>query len=55
MDSPMNGDNWLPTFYVGQHESKRALPVTDRVLRQAQGCNVRPISHEFQDLANEEV
>lgn len=28
-------DDYMPTFYVGHHESKRALPVTDHVLRQA--------------------
>ncbi|KAI9821967.1 MAG: methyltransferase protein [Pycnora praestabilis] len=39
MDSPTGGDDFTPLFYVGQHESKRALPVTDRILRQAQDCN----------------
>ncbi|PBP25742.1 protein arginine N-methyltransferase HSL7 [Diplocarpon rosae] len=29
-------DDYTPTFYVGHHESKRPLPVTDFVLRQAQ-------------------
>lgn len=29
-------DDFTPTFYVGHHESKRPLPVTDFVLRQAQ-------------------
>lgn len=36
--SPM--DDFIPTFYVGQHETKRSLPVTDFVLRQAQDIGV---------------
>lgn len=33
-------DDYTPTFYVGHHESKRPLPVTDFVLRQAQDVGV---------------
>lgn len=33
-------DDFTPTFYVGHHESKRPLPVTDFVLRQAQDVGV---------------
>jgi protein arginine N-methyltransferase 5 len=33
-------DDFIPTFYVGHHETKRALPVTDSVLRQAQDIGV---------------
>lgn len=33
-------DDYVPTFYIGQHESKRQLPVTDFVLRQAQDVGV---------------
>ncbi len=42
MESPtsVTGDDYMPTFYIGQHESKRPLPVTDEVLRQAQDCAV---------------
>ena len=42
MESPtsVTGDDYMPTFYVGQHESRRLLPVTEHVLRQAQDCNV---------------
>lgn len=29
-------DDYVPTFYVGHHESKRALPVSENTLRQAQ-------------------
>ncbi|KAE8453517.1 hypothetical protein EG329_010378 [Mollisiaceae sp. DMI_Dod_QoI] len=29
-------DDFTPTFYIGHHESKRPLPVSDFVLRQAQ-------------------
>ncbi|KAJ5053922.1 uncharacterized protein L3040_000212 [Drepanopeziza brunnea f. sp. 'multigermtubi'] len=35
-DSFAPDDDYTPTFYVGHHESKRPLPVTDFVLRQAQ-------------------
>ena len=31
----------LPMFYVGHHESRRQLPVTEEVLRQAQDSGVR--------------
>lgn len=34
-------EDYTPTFYVGHHESKRPLPVTDFVLRQAQDVGVR--------------
>lgn len=37
-------DDYTPTFYVGHHESKRPLPVTDFVLRQAQDVGVSKIS-----------
>ena len=40
MDASTAVDDYIPTFYVGQHESRRALPVTEHVLRQAQDCNV---------------
>lgn len=33
-------DDFIPTFYVGHHESNRPLPVTDFVLRQAQDIGV---------------
>ena len=38
--SASNGDADATVFYVGQHEPKRTLPVTDQVLRQAQDCGV---------------
>ena len=40
MESPSTVEDLPSTFYVGQHESKRPLPVTSQVLRQAQDCNV---------------
>jgi protein arginine N-methyltransferase 5 len=40
LDSPSPVDDFTPTFYVGHHESKRPLPVTDFVLRQAQDVGV---------------
>lgn len=33
-------EEFVPTFYVGHHDSKRPLPVTDLVLRQAQDIGV---------------
>ena len=33
-------DGYIPTFYVGHHESQRPLPITDFVLRQAQEIGV---------------
>lgn len=44
MDSAAAGDDYMPIFYIGQHESKRALPVSVDVLRQAQDCNVGDLS-----------
>ncbi|TVY81482.1 Protein arginine N-methyltransferase skb1 [Lachnellula suecica] len=35
-DSSSPLEEFMPTFYIGHHESKRPLPVTDFVLRQAQ-------------------
>ena len=40
MDTSMQDDSWMPTFYVGQYETDRALPVTSTVLYQAHDCNV---------------
>lgn len=34
-------EEFMPTFYIGHHEAKRPLPVTDFVLRQAQDAGVR--------------
>jgi hypothetical protein len=39
-DLPSPVDDYTPTFYVGHHESRRPLPVTDFVLRQAQDVGV---------------
>lgn len=36
LDSPSAVQEFTPTFYIGHHESKRPLPVTEFVLRQAQ-------------------
>lgn len=41
MESEGSMGDPMPIFYVGQHESKRVLPVSDDVVRQAQDCNVR--------------
>ena len=40
-DSSSPLEDFIPTFYIGHHESKRPLPVTDFVLRQAQEVGVR--------------
>ncbi|KAI9872717.1 MAG: Protein arginine N-methyltransferase 5, partial [Pleopsidium flavum] len=39
MDSLDAVDEYMPIFFVGQHESSRSLPVSAHVLRQAQDCN----------------
>ena len=39
MESPEQ-DDYVPTFFIGQHESKRSRPVTDEVVRRAHECNV---------------
>ena len=44
-----NTNEVTPVFYVGQHESKRSVPVTADVLQQAQDCNV--CSYPFQQLS----
>jgi protein arginine N-methyltransferase 5 len=36
-------DDYLPTFYVGHHESRRPLPIVNSVLRQAQDVGVSEI------------
>jgi protein arginine N-methyltransferase 5 len=41
---PSPVDDFMPTFYVGHHESNRPLPVTDFALRQAQDVGVCPPS-----------
>jgi hypothetical protein len=33
-------DEFMPIFYVGHHDSKRQLPVSDSVLRRAQDVGV---------------
>jgi hypothetical protein len=33
-------DDYVPIFYVGHHESRRPLPVTELMLRQAQDAGV---------------
>jgi len=40
VDASLLLEEFTPTFYVGHHESKRPLPVTDFVLRQAQDVGV---------------
>jgi protein arginine N-methyltransferase 5 len=41
MDSSNTAGDVLPIFYVGQHETKRALPVTDELVHHAQDLGVR--------------
>ena len=40
MEFASSPDEYMPTFYIGQHESDRTR-VTPELLRQAQDCNVR--------------
>ncbi|KAL8731181.1 MAG: hypothetical protein Q9166_003588 [cf. Caloplaca sp. 2 TL-2023] len=39
MESTNSPTEGLPVYYVGQHESKRQLPISPQTLRQAQACN----------------
>lgn len=39
MESPGSVDDYIPAFYVGQHESDRERPVTDGLVRRAHECN----------------
>lgn len=53
MDSSEAVDDLMPTFCIGQHESKRPLPVTPHTVRQAHDCNVSELQisfHIFADL-----
>jgi protein arginine N-methyltransferase 5 len=45
-------EEFMPTFYVGNHESRRPLPVTEFVLRQAQDVGVRFVAPPNQTPAN---
>ena len=40
MDSPSSNDDYVPTFYIGHHESNREEIVTDEVVRRAHDLNV---------------
>lgn len=40
-------DDYTPTFYIGHHESKRALPISERTLRQAQDVGVSALLFPF--------
>jgi hypothetical protein len=40
VDSSSPVEDFMPTFYVGHHESKRQIPVTEFVLRRAQDVGV---------------
>ncbi|KAF2202151.1 arginine N-methyltransferas-like protein [Delitschia confertaspora ATCC 74209] len=38
MDSASSTGDMMPILYIGQHESKRALPITNELVRHAQDC-----------------
>jgi protein arginine N-methyltransferase 5 len=40
MDSSGPMGETMPMFYIGQHETKRALPVTDELAHHAQDLGV---------------
>ena len=44
MDSESQGEDLMPPFFVGYHETERKLPITSQVLEQALNCNVRLMS-----------
>lgn len=37
-------DDYAPIFYIGQHESKRALPISERVLEKARNIGDTGVS-----------
>ena len=41
MDSPTDLGEAMPMFYVGQHETKRAVPVSAELIHHAQDLGVR--------------
>lgn len=41
MDYSDDADNVVPTFYIGQHESKRTLDVSAELVQHAQDLGVR--------------
>lgn len=49
MDSPV--EDWKPTFWIGQHDSKR-VRVTPELLEQAHACNV---GHRISDPPKREA
>lgn len=64
MDSPNLGgqspyieaapvDDFMPIFYVGHHETKRSLPVSESLLRRAQDVGVRINFHFTLDCADD--
>ncbi|KAF2094784.1 arginine N-methyltransferas-like protein [Rhizodiscina lignyota] len=47
MDSSASGAEPMPIFYVGQHESRRSVPVTEQVLQQARDCGYDMLTTEI--------
>jgi hypothetical protein len=45
MDSPTSTAEMLPLFYVGEHSSKRPLPVSAELVHHAQDLGVSSTSH----------
>ena len=41
MEDESQGEDWMPAFFVGHHETNRKLPVTGQMLEQALNCNVK--------------
>lgn len=39
METQSLEEDWQHKFYIGQHESKRALPVTEYILSLARDCD----------------
>lgn len=40
MDSPNSSEDYVPTLYIGQHESDRSEPVTNELVHRAHDFNV---------------
>jgi len=45
-------DDYAPIFYIGQHESKRALPVSEYVLEKARNIGDTGVSQFFPSVLN---
>ena len=55
VEPPVADEEWMPRFYVGQHESRRPLPITSHTLRLAVDCNVGGLLRLCERFANSDI